>query len=232
MRKKTRQRERFLIDQDNMKSVVAEAYRTLRTNLSFTEVDRPYQTVLITSPHLKEGKSTTSSNLAIVMAQAGQKILLVDCDLRKPLQHKMFGVSNLVGLTSCLCQRLPLREARQPGPVENLDLLTAGPIPPNPSEILSSEHTREFWAGLKEHYDYILLDSPPVLAVADAAILSTQVDGVLLVVNSGGTRIDHAQEAKAQLTKANAHIIGVVLNQFKIAPGQYQYYYYSREAAN
>jgi capsular exopolysaccharide synthesis family protein len=231
MRKKSKACEQSLISQQNMKSVVAEAYRTLRTNMGFTEVDRLCRTILITSSHLEEGKSTTSANLAIVVAQAGQKVLLVDCDLRKPMQHRIFNVSNLMGLTSCLCQRQPLQEAVQPGPVENLDILTAGPLPPNPSEILSSEHTRAFWAGLKNRYDYILVDSPPVLAVADASILSSQVDGVLLVVNSGTTRVDHAKEAKEQLTKANAHIIGVVLNQFKIAKGKYQYYHYSSEAS-
>jgi len=215
-----------------MKSVVAEAYRTLRTNLGFTELGRPCKAILITSPRIMEGKSTTSANLAIVMAQTEQKVLLVDCDLRKPAQHKIFNVSNYIGLANCLCQRFPLNEAIKPGPVQNLDILTAGPIPPNPTEILSSEHTRTFWADLKEHYDYILVDSPPVLSVADASILSSQMDGVLMVVNSGTTRIEHAKEAKEQLTKANAHLIGVVLNQFKTTRDKHQYYYYSSEPSS
>lgn len=231
MAKKKATREHFLITQDNPKSVVAEAYRTLRTNMGFTEMDRPCRSVLISSSHPFEGKSTTAANLAVVMAQAGHKVLLVDCDLRKPMQHQIFNVSNQSGLTNCLLNRATVAEAAHSQIADNFSLLTSGPIPPNPSEILSSENTRAFWAGLKDHYDYIFVDSPPVLAVADAAILSSQMDGVLLVVNSGSTRIDHAQEARDQLNKANAHIIGVVLNRVKMAKGKYQYYYYGSEAS-
>lgn len=223
-------RQPFLITQNNARSRVAEAYRTLRTNMGFTEMDHPCRTILITSTHPFEGKSTTVSNLAVVMAQAGNRVLLVDCDLRKPLQHQVFNISNQVGLTNCLRQKVLLDEALHPGPVENLTLLPAGPIPPNPSEILSSEYCRQFWTHLKELYDYIFIDTPPVLVVADATILAAQVDGVLLVVNSGSTRIDHAKEAKEQLAKASAHIIGVVLNQARIRDDN-QYYYYSEDVS-
>ena len=219
-------RQPFIITNRNARSHVAEAYRTLRTNLGFTEMDHPCRTILVTSSHAVEGKSTTTSNLAIVMAQAGNRVLLVDCDLRKPLQHQIFNISNQVGLTSCLRQKALLEEAFHPGPVEILTIMPAGPVPPNPSELLSSEQCKRVWADLKEQYDYVFIDSPPVLVVTDAAILSAQVDGVLLVVNSGNTRIDHAQQAKEQLTKANAHIIGVILNQAKTNHDK-QYYYSS-----
>lgn len=230
-KKDNKKRDINLITQDDPRSAVAEAYRTLRTNMSFTEMDQPCRTVLITSPHPREGKSTTASNLAVVMAQAGHKVLLVDCDLRKPLQHHIFKVSNQAGLTNCLRGQTSVAQAAHTQISENLSVLTSGPIPPNPSEVLSSEHTRSFWAGLKDDYDYIFVDSPPVLAVSDASILSQQMDGVLLVVNSGNTRIDHAQEARDQLIKANAHIIGVVLNQVKAEKGQYEFYYYSSDAS-
>ena len=219
-----------LVTQENPRSAAAEAYRTLRTNMSFTEMDRPCRTVLITSSHPREGKSTTASNLAVVMAQAGHKVLLVDCDLRKPMQHHIFKVSNQRGLTNCLRGQTTVAQAAHNQISENLSVLTSGPIPPNPSEVLSSEHIRSFWSGLKDDYDYIFVDSPPVLAVSDASILSQQMDGVLLVVNSGSTRIDHAREARDQLIKANAHIIGVVLNQVKSGKGQYDFYYYSSDA--
>lgn len=230
-KKNQNQRERLLITQENPRSAVAEAYRTLRTNMGFTEMDKPCRTVLITSPHPREGKSTTASNLAVVMAQAGHNVLLVDCDLRKPLQHMIFKVSNQSGLTTCLRGKTTVQEAAHTNISENLSVLTSGPIPPNPSEVLTSEPTRRFWGGLAQQYDYVFVDSPPVLAVSDASILSAQMDGVLLVVNSGNTRIDHAQEARDQLIKANAHIIGVVLNQVKMAKGQYDSYYYSSDAS-
>lgn len=229
--KKNQASQRFLISQQNTRSVVAEAYRTLRTNMGFTELDRPCRTVLLTSPHPMEGKSTTAANLAVVMAQAGHKVLLVDCDLRKPLQHQVFNISNQIGLTNCLRKKTLLAEALHNTAVDNLTVMPSGPIPPNPSEVLSSEHTQGFWNSLKEHYDYVFIDSPPVLVVTDAAILAAQVDGVLLVVNSGQTRIDHAQEAKEQLTKASAHIMGVVLNQVKKVDRKYNYYYYSEDVS-
>lgn len=233
MAKKEKQRERnhFLFTRDNPKSIVAEAYRTLRTNMGFTEMDRPCRTILFTSSHPKEGKSTTAANTALVMAQAGNKVLLVDCDLRKPVQHQVFNVSNQVGLTNCLTQKAVIQDVIHTGLADNFTLMTSGPIPPNPAEILGSEHTKAFWKKLAEQYDYVFIDSPPVLAVTDAAILSTQVDGVVMVVAANFTRIDHAQDAKEQLIKANAHIIGVVINKVKMTKGRYQYYYYSSDAS-
>jgi len=220
-------REYELITHKSPKSAMAEAYRTLRTNLGFAGMDQPCRSILVTSCNPLDGKSTIVSNLAVVMAQAGNKVILVDCDLRKPLQHKVFQVENFQGLTNCILQKLDVEEVAHRGLVENLTVLTSGPIPPNPAEILNSERTRSLWKTLLEKYDYVFIDSPPVLAVTDASILSTQVDGAILVVRSGVTRKDLAREAKEQFLKANARLIGVVLNQVKMdASDYYQYYYY------
>jgi capsular exopolysaccharide synthesis family protein len=225
--KKKENREFQLITHENPKSAIAEAYRTLRTNLGFAELDQPCRSILITSSSPMDGKSTIAANLAVVMAQAGKKTLLVDCDLRKPVQHRMFGIHNHKGLTNCLLQHLDVEDIAHRDIVENLTLLTSGPIPPNPAEILSSARTRSLWQDLLKKYEYVFIDAPPVLAVTDAAILSTQVDGVVLVVSSANTRIDLAKNAQEQFIKANARIIGVVLNKIKVEKHDYNYYYYS-----
>jgi len=225
-RKPENTREYELITHKNPKSAMAEAYRTLRTNLDFAGVDNPCRSIMISSSSPQDGKSTTLANLAVVMAQAGHKVILVDCDLRKPVQHKIFSVANHKGVTNCLLGQMQVEEAVHNGVVENLTLLTSGPIPPNPAEILNSGKTRAFWGMLLEKYDYIFIDTPPVLAVADASILSTQVDGVILVIRSAVTKIELARQAKEQFIKANARIIGVVLNFVKMDSEGYQYYYY------
>lgn len=229
--KKKENREYELITNESPKSAIAEAYRTLRTNLGFAELDQPCRSILISSTGPMDGKSTTSANLAVVMAQAGKKTLLVDCDLRKPVQHRIFGVHNHKGLTNCLLQHMEVEEAAHQSLVDNLTVLTSGPIPPNPAEILNSERTRSLWPELLKKYEYVFIDAPPVLAVTDAAILSTQVDGVILVVSSAATRKDLAKYAQEQFIKANARIIGVVLNKVKMEKHDYNYYYYSNDNA-
>lgn len=231
IKKRKETREFQLISHESPKSAVAEAYRTLRTNLGFAELDHPCRLVLVNSASPMDGKSTIAANLAVVTAQAGKKTLLVDCDLRKPVQHKIFKLPNQQGLTNCLLQHLEIEEVAHQGVVDNLTILTSGPIPPNPAEIVSSERTRNLWQNLLTRYDQIFIDAPPVLAVADAAILSTQVDGVLLVISSANTRIDQAKEAREQFIKANARIIGVVLNKVKVEKHDYNYYYYSTSSA-
>ncbi len=214
-----------LITSSSPKSPIAEAYRTLRTNIGFASVDQQYRSILITSASPQDGKSTTAANLAVAMAQAGRRVIVVDCDLRKPLMHKIFQQENSRGFSNLIMQGLPVEDAAKTV-MDNLDLITSGPIPPNPSEMLSSAKTRSLWAELSKIYDYVLIDSPPVLAVADASILASQAEGVLMVVRSGSTRNDFARKAKEQLLTANASIIGTVINGMKQDTQDYQYYYY------
>ena len=214
-----------LITSSSPKSPIAEAYRTLRTNIGFASVDKKYRSILITSASPQDGKSTTAANLAVAMAQAGNRVIAVDCDLRKPILHKVFQKENSRGLTSYLTQGLTLDQVVQ-NAMENLDILTSGPIPPNPSEMLSSDKVRSLWPELLKRYDYILIDSPPILAVTDASILASQVDAVIGVVKSGTTRNDMGRMALSQLLNANAKIIGMVLNGIKAESKEYQYYYY------
>lgn len=226
---KQRNEERHLLTFTKPKSPIAEAYRTLRTNIHFSALDNPYKTIMVTSAGPGEGKSTTLANLAVAMAQAKLRVLIVDCDLRKPVQHKIFQVSNKVGLTNVLVDHLPVEQSVQPTKVANLSLLTSGPIPPNPSELLGSDRMRELLKNLKEQYDVILVDSPPAVAVTDAAVLSAQVDGVILVLRSGVAKIDMARQAKEQIEKANGKIIGTILYGVKFSGEDYHYYYYYGE---
>lgn len=226
MLKKTSKIEDYeLISEQRPKSAIAEAYRILRTNVGFAEVDKPYRIILISSPRPQDGKSFVIANLAVVMAQAGHKVILIDADLRKPKQQQIFQINNEKGLTNCLLQHLPLEEVVHTGIVNNLSILSSGPIPPNPAEILNSQRCRDFWPALREQFEYVLIDSPPVLAVTDASIIAAQVDGVLMLI-SAGTRVDLAKEAKAQLNKANARIIGIILNRVKKDHYEDGYYYY------
>ncbi len=207
------------------RSPVSEAYRTLRTNLEFSSLDKPVKTMVVTSPGPEEGKSTTLANLAVTLAQAEKEIILVDCDLRRPSQHEIFGVNNGVGLTTMVVDDEamadpPLQQTSVPG----LWLLPSGPLPPNPSELVGSRRMEEILAVLSQRADTVLFDAPPVIAVTDAAVLSSKVDGVLLVINAGGTKRDHAQKAKALLEKVNANLVGAVLNNVKMDTSLHRYY--------
>lgn len=212
----------------NHKAPEAEAFKVLRTNLQFLSIDKKeIKSILFTSTAPDEGKSTMISNLAVTIAQTGKKVILIDCDLRMPVQHKIFSYDNLIGLTSAISGSFPLEKCIQTTDIENLDILSAGPIPPNPAEMVGSDRMTKLLAELKEKYDYILIDAPPVLAVTDAVLLSTKVDGVILVTLAGKTRIDRGLEAKEQLTRAKARILGVVLNGVERSKDdQYYYYYY------
>lgn len=209
------------------KSVVAEAYRTLRTNLGFAGIDNPFRTILISSPSPEDGKSTVIANLGVAMAQTGSRVIIVDTDLRKPTQHKIFGLVNQQGFTSCLAKGNLDGAVQKTGiGVDSLYILPSGPIPPNPAELLNSQRVREFWPLLLEQYDYVLVDSPPVLAVADASILASQMDGVIMVTRYGVTRKDQVQQTREIFQKASANLIGVVLNGAQMGGKDYGYYYY------
>ncbi|HEX6290508.1 MAG TPA: CpsD/CapB family tyrosine-protein kinase [Herpetosiphonaceae bacterium] len=204
------------------RSPAAEAYRALRTNIQFSSLDKPLRTILATSTAPDEGKSTTIANLAVTMAQAEQRVILVDCDLRRPSLHTMFGLPNEEGLTSLMLQensRMPAQKTEVPG----LLVLTSGPLPPRPADILGSKRMEAVIAQLREHADIVLFDTPPVNAVTDAAVLATKVDGVLLVFRAGATKRDRAREARRLLDKVNANVVGVVLTDVK---GEDTYSYY------
>lgn len=211
------------------KSPTAEAYRILRTNIQFSSLDNPPRTLLITSSNPSEGKSTTLANLAVVMAQQGQRVVVLDTDLRRPTQHRVFQTPNNVGLTNALLQEHPSIDGfLQRTQVENLEVMTTGPLPPNPAELLSSTRFNTLLKQLQDYADVVLLDSPPALAVTDATILARQVDGVVMVVDSGMTRRQWAASAKDALDKAGVHILGVALNRLRPQSGGYYYYYYRR----
>ncbi len=232
-RKKYRREQKFpLVSHTHPQSPMAEAFRTLRTNLSFSGVDGEYKTILVTSSGPGDGKSFVNSNLAIVLAQADKKVILVDADLRKPTQHRIFDLPNRMGLTNCLLNKSSVEETVQNGPYPNLSVLTSGPLPPNPAEILGSDRTKNFWISLQESYDYVLIDSPPVLAVTDAVLLADQVDGVIFVIKPGVTRSNIAVSAQDRLSRTGTRFLGVVLNKVKNNSPDYQYayyYYYSGE---
>ncbi|MGL6247930.1 MAG: CpsD/CapB family tyrosine-protein kinase [Culicoidibacterales bacterium] len=211
----------------NSKSIATEAYRALRTNIQFSNFDKEMQVISVTSSTPGEGKSTTLSNLAATFAQSGKKTIIIDADMRKPTIHKRFDLTKMRGLSSVLVGMEPLENCLQNIPSqENLDVLVCGPIPPNPSEMLGSHKMAEFIGDLRTKYDVILIDTPPVLAVADAQILAQIVDGTILVAASHSVKKEQLAEAKKRLDKVNAHILGVVMNKVDIQnQGDYYYYY-------
>jgi len=210
-------------------SGAVEAFRVLRTNLQFAAVDRPLRTVMITSPVPSEGKSITSGNLATALAQAGKRVILVDADLHRPRLHRLFGLRNNIGLTTALLEAKPDVEALlQDTVTPGLSVLTTGPLPPNPAELLGSGPMHELIEALIARADVVVIDTPPVMALADAAVLGSQVDGVLLVVSAGETRREMAHQAVVALQQANARLLGAVLNRVPASSGGYYYYYYDR----
>ena len=219
--------EERLIAVKHPKSPISEAYRVLRTNLQFSSLDHPLRTLVVTSPNPTEGKSTTVANLGVVMAQAGKRVIVVDSDLRRPVLHRVFGIENRSGLTEALLEPEPAVDGqlKETG-VDNLRLLNTGALPPNPSELLGSQRMAMLVERLKEEADVILFDSPPALAVADASVLATQTDGVLLVVDAGRTRRNAAKEAAGRLSQVGANVVGVALNRLRPGRGGYYYYYY------
>lgn len=219
-----------IISLSNPKSPEAEAYRTLRTNLQFSTVDHALQTILVTSPNAAEGKTTTVCNLAVSFAQIGKKVLIIDGDLRRPRLHTYLGLSNTVGISNVLTQNLPVQEAMKESMLD-IQVLTCGPTPPNPAELLNSNRLKELLNQLKQHFDIILIDTPPVGVVTDAAILSTLVDGTLIVVASHQTESDQAVRAMKLLQTVGAKVLGTVLTKVPAdRKGYYGYQYYEYDA--
>jgi capsular exopolysaccharide synthesis family protein len=214
-----------LITVSEPRSPISEAYRTLRTNLDFASLDQEFKTLVVTSAGVGEGKSTTLANLAVVSAQAGRKVVLVDADLRRPTLHQIFGLSNETGLTTAMMSEasfasLPLHESG----VEGLSVLTSGPLPPNPADLMGSRRMEELVTALSEGADQVFFDTPPVVAVTDAAVLATKVDGVLLVISAGKTRREYARTAVQRLQQINARLVGTVLTNVQMGAGFTGYY--------
>jgi non-specific protein-tyrosine kinase len=229
--KATKDSEAGLVAYAEPKSAAAEAYRTLRTNITFASPDKPVHVIMATSTSPDDGKSTTIANLAITFAASGASTVLVDGDLRRPHLHTIFGLPNEQGLTTLVVDmaratgggsvaQIPLQNTQ----VANLQVLTSGPVPPNPAEILSSQRMGELLEMLRGKADYVLIDTPPIIAVTDAAVLASKVDGVLLVVNAGKTKRELAIKARDMLKQVNANVIGVVLNNAQVDKSAYAYY--------
>lgn len=216
-----------LITETNPFSHISEIYKTLRTNTMFSAVDADLKTILLTSTQPGEGKTTTIANLAVTFAKENKKVLIVDADLRKPMQHQFFMKTNQIGLSLYLLGQFAVEEVITETHIPNLWLLPSGRIPPNPSEMLGSARMAVLINKLKEMYDVILIDSPPALAVTDAQILAALSDGVILLIHSGKVKRSSVKRALANLDRAKARMLGVVLNKYKQNKSEAAYYNYS-----
>ncbi|MFD1772539.1 CpsD/CapB family tyrosine-protein kinase [Paenibacillus rhizophilus] len=219
-------KQRHLITVTNPRSTVSEAFRALRTNIDFSSVDDKIQVIMVTSSGPEEGKSTVTANLAAAYAQADKKVVLIDADMRKPTGHRTFSLSNRYGLSSLLSQQANLDEVIQGSEVPNLSIITSGPIPPNPAEMLASNRMSAVLQELRQRFDIILIDTPPLLAVTDAQIMATKSDGVIMVVSYGRVKRDIAVKAKANLDRVGCRVLGVVMNNVKRKASEGYYYYY------
>jgi capsular exopolysaccharide synthesis family protein len=221
-----RYQDKLIASQDPF-APVSEAYRMIRSNIQFMSIDQPVKSLMVTSSTPGEGKSFMVANLGIAMAQAGLKTIIVDTDLRRPVQHQVFTLPNLEGLTNLLRSPEPeINNYLRDTTVNNLQVITCGTLPPNPAEVLGSQRMGQLSARLSELADVVIYDSPPAVAVADAAVLSRRVDGVVLVIEAGQTRRDVARQAIMNLQQAGAHILGGVLNRASYKKGGYYYYHY------
>lgn len=226
----------WLITAEHPRSPISEAYRALRTGIQYANLNSQKNTLLLTSPKPTEGKSSTAANLGVVMAQASKRVLIVDADLRRPVQHEILGVTQELGLTRLLLtlgDKADLSDGYwgvvekyvQKTEIEGLSVMTSGPIPPNPSEMLDSVSMRHLLGMLSDRFDTVLLDSPPVLAVTDAVVLGSLAGGVLLVVDAGKTRRQQLKQCVEMMRDANANLVGVVLNRLSRDGDGYGYYY-------
>lgn len=214
-----------LITLSDPQSPASEAYRSLRMNLQFSSLDKALRTLLITSPGPGEGKSTTLANLAVTMAQTEQRVTIIDCDLRRPSLHHLFGLTNTLGLTTMMLDDQSLENPPyQQTPVPGLRVIASGQLPPRPADLLGSKKMETVLQRLLKDADILLLDAPPVMAVTDAAVLATKVDGVLLVVSAGETKREQVQRSVERLGKVNAHILGAVLNNVPFDASMKTYY--------
>ncbi|MGB3681956.1 MAG: CpsD/CapB family tyrosine-protein kinase [Rubrobacteraceae bacterium] len=201
-------------------SRASETYRTLRTNMFYSITDTPPKVIVLTSPSPREGKSTTCANLGVVLAQADKNTLIVDCDLRKPVVHKVFGLRNIHGLVNVLAEERSLQDVWEE-PIKSLKVLSVGPVPPNPAEVLSSQRFAQFLDRVRREFDYVLIDAPPTNLVSDPIILASQGDGVLLVLDSQNTRKGAVRQSMRSLEAVGANVLGTVMNNTKGTEGRY-----------
>lgn len=219
---------RNIIINEDPKSPIAEAYRTLRTNIQFSGIDREIKSILVTSSGAGEGKSTTSTNMSVAFCQSGKRVLLIDADLRKARVHKHFEVANTTGLSKAIMEGKHLDNYTTKSDIEGLTLLTAGAAPPNPAEMLGSVKMKDLIEQAKELYDLVIIDSPPIGFVTDGALLASMADGTILVAAAGQADIKAVQHSKKLLENVKANILGVVLNKIPISSnGYYKYHYHS-----
>jgi len=215
-----------LIAHFDPKSAAAEAYRSLRTSIQFAGLDHKCRSIVVTSSSPGEGKSTTVANFGVVTAQTGARVCLVDSDLRRPTLHRIFGVANSRGLTSALLEGLPFADVAQATAVPNLFVLSSGPLPPNPAELVGSNRMREYLEAAAGEFDTIVLDSPPVVSVSDAIALAAFADGVVMVVQSGKVPQEVVRRAMGQIEAVKGRILGVVMNSVNLKRDGYYYDYY------
>ncbi|WP_083189942.1 CpsD/CapB family tyrosine-protein kinase [Orenia metallireducens] len=223
---KTRNNE--LIVKHNPKSPASEAYRSIRTNISFLSPDNPLTKIAVTSSGPSEGKSLTIANLAVSMAQNGKKVVIIDADMRKPMQHKFYDLPNFEGLSNILTSEIEFEDGLRETGIDGLKVVTTGTVPPNPAELLNSKRMEEVIKKAEKEADMVFIDTPPVIAVTDAAVLSNKVDGIILIVASHQTEEQMMVRAKENLDKANANIIGTIITKYPVSTkgGYYNYYYY------
>ena len=213
----------FIVDK-LPKSITAESYRSLRTNIQYSSIDKQVKTLVVTSSNAGEGKSTVSGNLAYTFFQSGKRVLIIDCDLRKPSLHRKFNVSNEVGLTDVLVGTSELNKVMKKID-DNLYLLTTGTLPPNPAEIIGSNTMENFLDECKINFDYIILDTPPILPVTDSKLLAIKADATVLVVRSEISKSKHVSQAFKELEKVNANVIGTILNDVEMHSEKLYYDY-------
>lgn len=226
---KTDRKETLIVEKEP-NSPISEQYKTLRTNIMFSSVDKALKTVLITSATPSSGKSTTAANLASSFAKAGNKTILIDADMRKPTLHLFFGTRNNRGLSTAIVGEAAINEVIKEIGDDGLNLMTSGPLPPNPAELLHSNKMKELLKLLSNTYDMVIIDSPPLLSVADAQILGGNVDGTIMVTNVKDNNRDLLAKAKNVLLKSNSNILGVVLNNMNMKGSEYYYSYYGQES--
>lgn len=225
-KKSNRSAARRLVVRSNPQSITTEQYRTIRTNINFSMPGPDTQTILFTSASKEEGKSTTSCNMAIVFAEAGKRVLLVDADMRRPTLHHTFQIPNKIGLSNLLLNKGRLQDSVKRSGVPGLDLLLCGQIPPNPAELLSTPKLDDLLDEMKSKYDIIIIDSPPLLSVTDSKILANKCDATVLVVNTGKSEKESIVKARDALVTSKAFIMGVVMNNYQVAKDNYYYQNY------